>query len=131
MLADDRPEKGDGSIVCDMFLVPVRTTKAGTLALRTGRLLTGERIGLAFTSEASLLLAMGPSQQWTRLGYAAMRDMLAPLGIKNVRIDPHPISELGAGGPAIARGLGLRRQDFDIDEPNAAHPVGHAAESRP
>src|SRR5215469_663731 len=82
-----------------MFLVPVRTSEAGTLALRTGRLLTGERVGLAFTSEASLLLAMGPSQQWTRLGYRAMRDMLAPLGIKHVRIDPHPIRELGAGSP--------------------------------
>jgi hypothetical protein len=119
-----------------MFLVPVRTSEAGTLALRTGRLLTGERVGLAFTSEASLLLAMGPSQQWTRLGYRAMRDMLAPLGIKHVRIDPHPIRELEAGGPdregqpgpghlegfpAVPRGLGLGRQDFEIDEPNAVH----------
>ena len=104
----------------DMFLVPVRTTKAGTLALRTGRLLTGERVGLAFTSEAALLLAMGPSQEWTRLGYPAMRDMLAPLGIKNVRIDAHPIRELEAG--AIPRGLGLGRQDFGLAEPSAVRP---------
>ena len=103
----------------DMFLVPVRTTKAGTLALHTGRLLTGERVGLAFTSEASLLLAMGPSQEWTRLGYPAIRDMLAPLGIKNVRVDAHPIRDLEAGGPAIARGLGLRQRDFGIAEPSA------------
>ena len=81
------------------FLVPVRTSKAGTLALRTGRLLTGERVGLAFTSKASLLLAMGPSQQWARLGYEAMRTMLAPLGINNVRVDSHPIRELEAGRP--------------------------------
>ena len=115
--------------MCDMFLVPVRTSKAGTLALRTGLLLTGERVGLAFTSEASLLLAMGPSQQWTRLGYAAMRDMLSPLGIKNVRIDPHPARELEV--PAVPRGLGLGlgRQDFEIDEPNAVHAAGRAAES--
>ena len=46
----------------DTFLVPVRTSKAGTLALAR-RLLTGERVGLAFASEASLLLAMGPSRQ--------------------------------------------------------------------
>ena len=111
----------------DIYLVPVRTTKAGTLALRTGRLLTGERIGLAFTSEASLLLAMGPAQEWARLGYGAMRDMLAPLGIQNVRIDPHPIRDLEAGGPAVARGLGLKRQDFEIAEPNAVHPVGNGA----
>jgi hypothetical protein len=83
--------------VSETFLVPVRTSKAGALALRTGRLLTGERVGLAFTSEASLLLAMGPSQQRARLGYQAMQAMLAPLGIKNVRIDPHPIPELAAG----------------------------------
>src|SRR5215469_8350624 len=110
-----------------MFLVPVRTSEAGTLALRTGRLLTGERVGLAFTSEASLLLAMGPSQQWTRLGYRAMRDMLAPLGIKHVRIDPHPARELEV--LAVPRGLGLGRQDFEIDEPNAVHAAGHTAES--
>jgi hypothetical protein len=115
--------------VCDMFLVPVRTSEAGTLALRTGRLLTGERVGLAFTSEASLLLAMGPSQQWTRLGYGAMRDMLAPLGIKNVRIDPHPARELEV--PAVPRGLGLglARPDFEIGEANAVHAAGRAAES--
>jgi hypothetical protein len=115
----------------DTFLVPVRTTKAGTLALRTGRLLTGERVGLAFTSEASLLLAMGPSQQWAPLGYGAMRDMLAPLGIKNVRIDPHPARELEVA--AVPRGLGLGRQDFDIQEPNAvpARPLGPRTEKRP
>jgi hypothetical protein len=118
----------------DTFLVPVRTSVAGALALRTGRLLTGERIGLAFTSEASLLLALGPSQQWVRLGYGAMRDMLDPLGVKHVRIDPHPIRELEAGSPgrtgqpgpghveglpAVPRGLG--RHDFEVEEPSARH----------
>ena len=113
----------------ETFLVPVRTSSAGALALRTGRLLTGERIGLAFTSEASLLLAMGPSQQWVRLGYGAMRDMLAPLGVRHIRIDPHPIRELEAGQPgqpghveglpAVPRGLG--RHDLEIEEPDAVH----------
>jgi hypothetical protein len=91
--------------VSETFLVPVRTSKAGALALRTGRLLTGERVGLAFTSEASLLLAMGPSQQWARLGYQAMRAMLAPLGIKNVRIDPHRnLPKPGSSGRVGAEG---------------------------
>ena len=36
------------------YVVPVRESQAGTLALRTGRLTSGERVGLAFTSEASL-----------------------------------------------------------------------------
>ena len=92
----------------DTFLVPVQTSKAGTLALRTGRLLTGERVGLAFTSEASLLLAMGPSAQWARLGYRAMRDMLAPLGVMRLRIDPHPIRELEIGSPSPEEQAGPR-----------------------
>jgi hypothetical protein len=49
------------------YLVPVRESQAGTLALRTGRLTSGERVGLAFTCEASLLLTMGPFRQWIRL----------------------------------------------------------------
>ena len=81
------------------FFVPVRTSKAGTLALQTGRLLTGERIGLAFTSEATLLLTLGPSQQWIRLDADALKDMLAPLGVEHVRVDPRPAGELVAGGP--------------------------------
>jgi hypothetical protein len=74
----------------------VRECKAGTLSLRTGRLISGERVGLAFTSEASLLLTLGPSQQWIRLAPGALRAMLAPLGISCVRVDPRPIAELGA-----------------------------------
>jgi hypothetical protein len=80
------------------FLVPVRTSKAGSLALQTGRLRSGERVGLAFTSEASLLLTLGPSQAWIRLGGQALRDMLVPLGVEHVRVDPRPIGELEAGG---------------------------------
>jgi hypothetical protein len=86
-----------------MFFVPVRTSKAGTLALQTGRLLKGERVGLAFTSEASLLLTLGPSQQWIRLDGEALKDMLAPLGVNHVRVDPHPAGELVAGGPPCER----------------------------
>jgi hypothetical protein len=89
--------------VRNMLFVPVRTSKAGTLALQTGRLLTGERIGLAFTSEASLLLTLGPSQQWIRLDGGALEDMLAPLGVEHVRVDPHPAGELVSGGPPRER----------------------------
>jgi hypothetical protein len=85
------------------FFVPVRTSKAGTLALQTGRLLTGERIGLAFTSEATLLLTLGPSQQWIRLDEEALKDMLAPLGVEHVRVDPRPAGELVSGGPLRER----------------------------
>jgi hypothetical protein len=57
------------------YFVPVRESQAGTLALRTGRLTSGQRVGLAFTSEASLLLTMGPFQQWVRLAAEPLRDM--------------------------------------------------------
>ena len=45
------------------FFVPVRLSSAGTLALRTGRLLCGQRVGLAFTSQAALLSTLGPAAQ--------------------------------------------------------------------
>jgi hypothetical protein len=80
------------------YFVPVRESQAGTLALRTGRLVSGERVGLAFTSEASLLLTMGPFQHWVRLADEPLRDMLAPLGVQCVRIDPRPASELRPAG---------------------------------
>jgi hypothetical protein len=79
------------------FIVPVRKSKAGSLALQTGRLSSGERVGLAFTSEASLLLTLGPSQGWIRLGGQALRDMLVPLGIEHIRVDPQPIGQLAVG----------------------------------
>ena len=72
------------------LLVPVRTTAAGTLALRIGRLSSGERTGLAFTSEASLVRTLGPAQRWTDLSWNALLDMLEPLGIEHVRVDPDP-----------------------------------------
>jgi hypothetical protein len=81
------------------YCVPVRESQAGTLALRTGRLTSGERVGLAFTCEASLLLTMGPFQRWVRLAAEPLRDMLAPLGVECVRIDPRPASELRPAGP--------------------------------
>ena len=74
--------------MADTFLIPVRESRAGTLAVQTGRLRTGERVGLAFTTEASLQLAMGSSPRWVRLDGRALKDMLAPLGIRHIRVDP-------------------------------------------
>jgi hypothetical protein len=83
------------------YVVPVRESQAGTLALRTGRLLSGERVGLAFTSEVSLAATLGPSQHWVRLAEEPLRDMLAPLGVDRLRIDPRPAGEAqGATGDA-------------------------------
>lgn len=86
-----------------MYLVPVRESKAGTLALQTGQLISGERVGLAFTSEASLLLTLGPAQRWIWLAPGALRTMLAPLGVTGVRVDPRPVAELGARGRSSDR----------------------------
>jgi len=77
--------------VADTFYIPVRESRAGTLALQTGRLRTGERVGLAFTTEASLLLTMGSAPQWVRLDGQALREMLAPLGVRHIRVDPVPL----------------------------------------
>jgi hypothetical protein len=78
--------------------------------LRTGRLLSGERIGLAFTCEASLLLTLGPCQEWIRLDEEALFDMLTPLGVEHIRVDPLPAAKLQArsGGP--------------LDRPGPEHP---------
>jgi hypothetical protein len=84
--------------------VPVRMSNAGILTLRTGRLESGERIGLAFTSEDSLSFTMGAGQQWVNLGDQSLRDMLAPLGIRQLRVDPLPLGQPGAGDiPCQAR----------------------------
>ena len=78
------------------YLVPVHESTLGTIRLQTGRLISGERVGLAFTSEASLLMTLGPSQQWIQLAPGALRAMLAPLGVSSIRVDPRPIAELAA-----------------------------------
>jgi hypothetical protein len=85
------------------FLIPVRACAVGALALRTGRLGSGERVGLAFTSEASLTRTLGPSQQWIRLAREALADMLEPLGIEHITIDPDPVGESCADGPRQQR----------------------------
>jgi hypothetical protein len=82
--------------VTHTYLVPVRESKSGTLSLQTGRLISGERVGLAFTSEASLLMTLGPSQQWIELAPGALRAILAPLGVTCLRVDPRPIAEMAS-----------------------------------
>ena len=76
------------------LFVPVQAGQAGALSLRTGRLPSGERVGLAFTSETALSQTLGPAQQWIQLAAPALADMLAPLGVEHIRIDPQR-----AGGP--------------------------------
>ncbi|MEU6203795.1 SAV_915 family protein [Micromonospora musae] len=73
----------------DTYVVPVRTTPGRqALAVRTGRLPQGQRVGLAFTDPERLARAMGADQEWTRLCESALRSMLRPLGIDRIQVDP-------------------------------------------
>jgi hypothetical protein len=108
------------------FIVPVRKSKAGSLALQTGRLSSGERVGLAFNSEASLLLTLGPSQEWIRLGGQALEDMLAPLGVEHVRVDPQPIAQLTvSSSPQEPAPVGPARPGSGPCQAGSACPSGH------
>jgi len=77
----------DAKDECHLLFVPVRESGSGVLALRTGRLPSGQRVGLAYTSAATLLSALGQGQPWIRLHEDAMRDMLEPAGIDQIRVD--------------------------------------------
>ena len=92
------------------FFVPVHPSQCGTLALLTGRLPSGLRIGLAFTSESSLLSALGPWQRWVRLSEPALRDMLMPLGIDHLRIDPRPVRAAASSTPDSTGWDGAKRE---------------------
>lgn len=78
-----------------LLVVPVHAGP-GMASLRCGRLPGGERVGIAFTSQAGLAEVMGAGQPWIRLSAAAMRDMLAPLGVTRIQVDPGVIA---AGRP--------------------------------
>ena len=89
--------KGD----CHLLFVPVRESGSGMLALRTGRLPSGQRVGLAFTSAISLVSELGPGQPWIRLHEDAMRDMLGPAGIDEIRV--HACLSAPPGAPGRRR----------------------------
>ena len=69
------------------WFVPVRSTGAAA-ALQTGRLPDGRRVGIAFTTLVQLRAATGPRQEWMRLTESALREMLAPLGVTRIQLDP-------------------------------------------
>ncbi|WP_285626288.1 SAV_915 family protein [Actinoallomurus iriomotensis] len=81
-----------------LMVVPVRSG-SGMVSLRCGRLPNGERVGIAFTTEARLVEAMGAGQAWIRLHERAMRAMLAPLGVTRLQVDPRVV----ATTPSTAR----------------------------
>jgi hypothetical protein len=70
-----------------LLVVPVRT-RSGVAAIQYGRLPTGQPVGVAFTSEGRLASVMGAGQPWVYLSEAAMKEMLQPLGVTRLQVDP-------------------------------------------
>jgi hypothetical protein len=48
----------------------------------------GEPTAVAFTSETRLTATLGLAQAWVRIGEAALRALVAPLGVSLLTVDP-------------------------------------------
>jgi hypothetical protein len=113
---------GCSAVSCPSLFVPVHPNQHGMLTLRTGRLPAGQRTGLAFSSKASLVAALGPEQPWTRLSEQALHAMLTPLGIEQLRLDPRPVREVAPSAPP-ARIPAARRHPATRRKRDARRPV--------
>jgi hypothetical protein len=83
-----------------LMVVPVRAG-SGMVSLRCGRLPTGERVGIAFTTEERLTQTMGPGQEWIHLHERALRAMLRPLGVTRIQVDPRVLTTAHAGSAVL------------------------------
>ena len=70
------------------------------VSLRCGRLPTGERVGIAFTTDERLTATMGPDQERIHLHERALRAMLRPLGVTRIQVDPGVLAP-SAARPAV------------------------------
>jgi hypothetical protein len=68
--------------------VPVLVCCPGIVTICTGRLQSGERVGVGFTSQASLAAAYGPGHAWALLHVRLLRALLDSKGITTVLLDP-------------------------------------------
>ncbi|MEY9932878.1 hypothetical protein ABH926_007529 [Catenulispora sp. GP43] len=75
-----------------LVLVPVRAGRCGSVAVRTGRLPDGQRVGLAFSTSAALAAVFGADQAWISLNPAMARRMLAEAGAAEMRVDAVPFA---------------------------------------
>ncbi|WP_329172371.1 SAV_915 family protein [Streptomyces sp. NBC_01477] len=82
------------------LFVPVRPGPTGCTT-RFFRNALGGRTAVAFTSERTLVMALGPAQRWTRLSEPALRALAAPLGITEVRVDPRLSAPAPHPGPVV------------------------------
>jgi len=77
-----RPE-----IVRGFLYVPIRACAKGIVTIRAGRLPSGERVGLGFTSSGKLAAVLGSEQSWILVHIQALHQLLAPCGIRMVQVD--------------------------------------------
>lgn len=80
----------------DIMHVPVAVCSASVVTLRTARLASGERVGLAFTTQARLAGVCGPEQASILMHLGPLRAMLRPGGIAKVVIDPLGLKPIDA-----------------------------------
>jgi hypothetical protein len=98
------------SMTTGLLYVPVHTCAPGTVSIQVGRLPSGQEVGLGFTSAGRLARVFGPAHPWIRLHLGALHEMLEPLGISLVRVDPlRPPARRGpAPRPSPTRGIPAR-----------------------
>ncbi|MFJ8624785.1 SAV_915 family protein [Kitasatospora sp. NPDC093550] len=82
--------------------VPVTTSGTGsTTALRLFRLRDGRRCAVGFSSPEALVSLLGPDQAHTELGEPALRELIAPLGVDTLVLDPRLVAP-PVTAPAVA-----------------------------
>ncbi|MFB6843044.1 SAV_915 family protein [Streptomyces sp. NPDC056361] len=95
-LYGDEPEPGE-QLPAGRLCVPVRPG-SGRCVARLFRTPVGGRTAVAFTGPARLRAALGEAQPWIVLAEPALRALVEPLGVRELRVDP----VLTAPAPAAA-----------------------------
>ncbi|MGW8354633.1 SAV_915 family protein [Streptomyces wedmorensis] len=85
-LYGDEPEPGE-QLPAGRLCVPVRPG-AGGCVTRLFRTPVGGRTAVAFTGPARLRAVLGAAQPWIVLAEPALRALMEPLGVRELRIDP-------------------------------------------
>ncbi|OON71368.1 SAV_915 family protein [Streptomyces tsukubensis] len=102
--ADD-PEPAERTRPSATLYVPVWP---GTLGcrIRLFRTPVGDRTAVAFTSERTLVAALGACHPWVTLGEPAVHALTDPLGVTGLTLDPQfaaPAVTTSTGGRALVR----------------------------
>ncbi|MEV4940666.1 SAV_915 family protein [Streptomyces zaomyceticus] len=85
-LYGDDPEPGE-RLPAGRLCVPVRPGTRGC-AIRLLRTPVGGRTAVAFTDPARLRAVLGADQPWIPLAEPALRSLMEPLDVRELRIDP-------------------------------------------